>query len=135
MVMLGLTGAIQYFLGYCFHSLLLQEAKCIRYWRIFLYPCWQRACVESVLRVMPLTRLATDAFGLVTICLVSLLILLCFLCIIYSCYFRSCFHSQGFAQLGYFSGPWIIRITFILFAIWWGFGEIARFSLLRREEY
>ena len=89
--------------------------------------------MESVLRVMPLTRLAADAFGVVTICLVSLLILLGFLCIIYSCYFRSRIHSQGFVQLGYFSGPWIIRITFILFAIWWGIGEIVRLSLLRSE--
>ena len=89
--------------------------------------------MESVLRVMPLTRLAVDAFGVVTICLVSLLILFDFLCIIYSCYFRSRIHSQGFVQLGYFSGPWIIRITFILFTIWWGIVEIVRLSLLRSE--
>lgn len=89
--------------------------------------------MESVLRVMPLTRLAADAFGVVTICLVSLLTLLGFLCIIYSCYFRTRIHSRGFVQLGYFSGPWIIRIIFILFAIWWGFGEIIRLSLLRSE--
>ncbi|KAL6329133.1 hypothetical protein AAG906_007679 [Vitis piasezkii] len=57
------------------------------------------------------------------------LTLLGFLCIIYSCYFRTRIHSRGFAQLGYFSGPWIIRIIFILFAIWWGFGEIIRNSL------
>ncbi|XP_034687649.1 uncharacterized protein LOC117915978 [Vitis riparia] len=82
---------------------------------------------------MPLTRLAADAFGVVTIRLVSLLTLLGFLCIIYSCYFRTRIHSQGFVQLGYFSGPWIIRIIFILFAIWWGFGEIIRLSLLRSE--
>ncbi|CBI29683.3 unnamed protein product, partial [Vitis vinifera] len=52
---------------------------------------------------MPLTRLAADAFGVVTICLVSLLTLLGFLCIIYSCYFRTRIHSRGFVQLGYFS--------------------------------
>lgn len=98
-----------------------------------MYPCWQRACVESVLRVMPLTRFAADTLGVLTVCLVALLILLGFLCIIYLFYFRSRIRSQGFAQLRYFSGPWIIRITFILFAIWWGFGEIIRLSLLRRE--
>ena len=88
--------------------------------------------MESVLRVMPLTRFSADAFGVVTICLVALLILLGLLCIIYSFYFRSRIRSQGFIQLSYFSGPWIIRITFILFAIWWGFGEVIRLSLLRR---
>lgn len=98
-----------------------------------MYPCWQRACVESVLRVMPLTRFAADTLGVLTVCLVALLILLGFLCIIYLFYFRSRIRSQGFVQLSYFSGPWIIRITFILFAIWWGFGEIIRLSLLRRE--
>ncbi|GAV63285.1 hypothetical protein CFOL_v3_06804 [Cephalotus follicularis] len=82
---------------------------------------------------MPLTRLVADAFGAVTISLVALLILLGLLCIGYSFYFRSRVRSQGFVQLSYFSGPWIIRITFILFAIWWGCGEILRLSLLRRE--
>ncbi|KAJ4717558.1 Plasminogen activator inhibitor [Melia azedarach] len=82
---------------------------------------------------MPLTRFVTDAFGVATICLVAILILLGLLCIIYSFYFRSRIRSEGFVQLSYFSGPWIIRITFILFAIWWGFGEIIRLSLLRRE--
>ncbi|KAK9929006.1 hypothetical protein M0R45_026117 [Rubus argutus] len=82
---------------------------------------------------MPQTRFAADTLGVLTVCLVALLILLGFLCIIYLFYFRSRIRSQGFAQLRYFSGPWIIRITFILFAIWWGFGEIIRLSLLRRE--
>lgn len=82
---------------------------------------------------MPLTRFAADTLGVLTVCLVALLILLGFLCIIYLFYFRSRIRSQGFVQLSYFSGPWIIRITFILFAIWWGFGEIIRLSLLRRE--
>lgn len=98
-----------------------------------MHPCWQRACVESVLRVMPLTRFAADAFGVVTICLVALLILLGLLCIVYSCYFRSRVRSQDYIQLSYFSGPWIIRITFIFFAIWWGFGEIIRLNLLRQD--
>ncbi|KAK1385740.1 putative Transmembrane protein [Heracleum sosnowskyi] len=39
----------------------------------------------------------------------------------------------GFVRLGYFSGPWIIRITFILFAIWWCVAEILRLNLLRSE--
>ncbi|OAY39692.1 uncharacterized protein LOC110624908 [Manihot esculenta] len=82
---------------------------------------------------MPLTRFATDALGVVTICLVALLVLLGLLCIVYSFYFRSRIRNQGLIQLSYFSGPWIIRITFILFVIWWGFGEIIRLSLLRRD--
>jgi hypothetical protein len=88
--------------------------------------------VESVLRVMPQTRFDADTFGVVTICLVVVLILLGLLCIIYSFYFRSRIRSQGCIQLSYFSGPWIIRITFILFVIWWGFGEVIRLSLWRR---
>ncbi|CAH8357918.1 unnamed protein product [Eruca vesicaria subsp. sativa] len=82
---------------------------------------------------MPLTKLVPDAFGVVTICLVLLLILLGLLCIAYSFYFQSHVRRLAFLQLGYFSGPWIIRITFILFAIWWGIGEILRLSLLRRH--
>jgi hypothetical protein len=88
--------------------------------------------VESVLRVMPQTRFDADTFGVVTICLVVVLILLGLLCIIYSFYFRSRIRSQGCIQFSYFSGPWIIRITFILFVIWWGFGEVIRLSLWRR---
>ncbi|XP_010553696.1 PREDICTED: uncharacterized protein LOC104823706 [Tarenaya hassleriana] len=82
---------------------------------------------------MPLAKLASDAFGVVTICLVALLILLGFLCIAYSLYFQSHVHKRDFLRLGYFSGPWIIRITFILFAIWWAIGEIFRLSLLRLD--
>ncbi|KAF7802407.1 Uncharacterized conserved protein UCP031277 [Senna tora] len=91
-----------------------------------------RACVESVLRVMPLTRFAADAIGVVTICLVAILVILGVLCIVYTFYFRTRIRHQGFVQLDYFCGPWIIRITFILFAIWWGFGEILRLSLISR---
>ncbi|XP_062030113.1 uncharacterized protein LOC133745971 [Rosa rugosa] len=82
---------------------------------------------------MPQTRIAADTLGVLTVCLVALLILLGVLCITYLFYFRCRIRSQGFVQLSYFSGPWIIRITFILFAIWWGIGEIIRLSLLRRE--
>lgn len=89
--------------------------------------------MESVLRVMPLTRIAADTLGVLTVCLVALLILLGSLCIIYLFYFRSRIRNQSFVQLSYFSGPWIIRVTFVLFAIWWGIGEIVRLSLLRRE--
>lgn len=89
--------------------------------------------MESVFWVMPLTSLVADALGVVTICLVAVLALLGLLCILYSCYFRTHIRSQGFSQLGYFSGPWIVRITFILFAIWWGIGEILRLNFLRRE--
>ncbi|RVW28931.1 hypothetical protein CK203_102855 [Vitis vinifera] len=57
------------------------------------------------------------------------LTLLGFLCIIYSCYFRTRIHSRGFVQLGYFSGPWIIRIIFILFAIWKQSASITLFQI------
>ncbi|XP_022762712.1 uncharacterized protein LOC111308565 [Durio zibethinus] len=82
---------------------------------------------------MPLTRYSAEAFGVLTICLVALLILLGLLCIAYSIYLRSRVLRLGFIQLSYFSGPWIIRITFILLAIWWGFGEIVRLNFLRRQ--
>ncbi|XP_052194635.1 uncharacterized protein LOC127802702 [Diospyros lotus] len=82
---------------------------------------------------MPLTRFAADALGVVTICLVAVLVLLGLFCILYTFYFRSLIHGQGFIQLSYFGGPWVIRITFVLFAIWWGFGEIVRLNLLRKE--
>ncbi|KAJ6715551.1 PLASMINOGEN ACTIVATOR INHIBITOR [Salix viminalis] len=82
---------------------------------------------------MPLTSAAADALGVVTICLVAILILFGLVCIAYSFYFRSRVRSQGFSQLSYFSGPWIIRLTVILFVIWWGVGEIIRLSLLRRK--
>lgn len=89
--------------------------------------------MESVVWVMPLTSLVAEALGVVTICLVTVLALLGLLCILYCCYFRSHIRSQGYIQLGYFSGPWIIRITFILFSIWWGIGEVVRLNFLRRE--
>ncbi|MBA0676758.1 hypothetical protein Goari_018218 [Gossypium aridum] len=82
---------------------------------------------------MPLTRYSAETFGVLTICLVALLILLGLVCIGYSFYLRSRVLRQGFIQLSYFTGPWIIRITFILFAIWWGFGEITRLNFLRRR--
>ncbi|MBA0823594.1 hypothetical protein Goarm_020314 [Gossypium armourianum] len=82
---------------------------------------------------MPLTRYSAETFGVLTICLVALLILLGLVCIGYSFYLHSCVLRQGFIQLSYFTGPWIIRITFILFAIWWGFGEITRLNFLRRQ--
>ncbi|KAE9446822.1 hypothetical protein C3L33_21278, partial [Rhododendron williamsianum] len=82
---------------------------------------------------MPLTRVVADALGVLTICLVALLVLLGLFCILYSVYFRSHIRTPGFIQLSYFSRPWIIRIVFILFAICWGCGEIVRLNLLRQE--
>ncbi|KAI9121768.1 hypothetical protein K1719_007158 [Acacia pycnantha] len=81
---------------------------------------------------MPLTRFAADAFGVVTICLIVFLVILGLLCIVYTCHFRSHSRHQGYLQLNYFSGPWIIRITIIVFAIWWGIGEIIRLTLISR---
>lgn len=89
--------------------------------------------MESVVWVMPQSRFVADALGVVTICLVAVLVILGFICIIYSIYFRNRIVGQGFSQLSYFSGPWIIRITYIFFAVWWGVGEIIRLTLLRRH--
>ncbi|XP_047322831.1 uncharacterized protein LOC124926617 [Impatiens glandulifera] len=82
---------------------------------------------------MPLKNIVADSLGVLTICLVGLLVLLGLFCIIYSFYFHRQIHNQGYIELGYFSGPWIVRITFILFVIWWGFGEIVRLNFLRGE--
>ncbi|KAG6408713.1 hypothetical protein SASPL_131734 [Salvia splendens] len=82
---------------------------------------------------MPQSRLVADALGVVTICLVTVLVVLGLFCIIYSFYFRSRILGQGFSQLSYFSGPWIIRITYIFFAVWLGVGEIIRLNLLRHH--
>lgn len=87
--------------------------------------------MESVLWVMHVNRVVADALGVVTICLVSVLVLLGLFCVLYSFYFRN--RIKGFTQLGYFSGPWIIRILFIFLATWWGLGEIFRLNLLRRD--
>lgn len=89
--------------------------------------------MESVVWVMPQSRFVADALGVVTICLVAVLVILGLFCIIYSFYFRSRILGQGFSQLSYFSGPWIIRITYIFFAVWWGVGEIIRLNLLRHH--
>ncbi|XP_051137212.1 uncharacterized protein LOC127255621 [Andrographis paniculata] len=82
---------------------------------------------------MPLTRVVADALGVVTVCLVAILVLLGVLCILYSLYLRSLIHGQALAPLTYFSGPWIIKILFIILAMWWGACEIARLSLLRHK--
>lgn len=89
--------------------------------------------MESIFWVMPLTSVVADALGVVTISLIAVLGLLGLLCILYSLYFRDHIRSQGYTQLGYFSGPWVIRIVFILFTIWWGLGEILRLEFLRRD--
>ncbi|CAA2933903.1 uncharacterized protein LOC111376972 [Olea europaea subsp. europaea] len=82
---------------------------------------------------MPITRVVADALGVVTICLVAVLVLLGVFCTVYLLYFRKRIRSQGLIWLNYFSGPWIIRIALISFAIWWGVWEIIRLNLLRRE--
>lgn len=88
--------------------------------------------MESIFWVMPLTSLVADALGVVTISLVTILGLIGLLCILYSFYFRNHIHSQN-THLGYFSGPWIIRIIFIFFSIFWGLSEILRLEFLRHE--
>ncbi|KAL1812709.1 hypothetical protein ACET3Z_022774 [Daucus carota] len=80
---------------------------------------------------MPQKRFDADALGVVTVCLVALFVVFGLFCIVYSFYFRTRIRRQGFTRLRYFSGPWIIRIIFILLAIWWCVGEIIRLNLLR----
>ncbi|KAL6531595.1 hypothetical protein OROMI_027958 [Orobanche minor] len=83
---------------------------------------------------MPQKRFIADALSVVTISLVAILVLLGLFCIIYTLYLRNRIRSQGLVRLNYFSGPWIIRITYIFFALWWGVGEILRLELLRHNE-
>ncbi|KAJ6821187.1 uncharacterized protein M6B38_393215 [Iris pallida] len=83
-----------------------------------------------VLSAMHLTRLATDVFGWVTISLVSLIAVVGLLCIYLSVYFQIRIQRRGSLQLGFFNGPWIIRIALILVSVWWGFGEIARLTFI-----
>ncbi|KAM7478772.1 hypothetical protein LguiA_026985 [Lonicera macranthoides] len=82
---------------------------------------------------MPQKISIADALGVVTICLVAILVLIGLLCILYSLYLRNRIRRQRFYKLNYFTGPWIIRIVFVVFVIWWGFGEIARLNFLRGE--
>jgi len=96
------------------------------------HPCSQRAWIEFVLQVMSISRFSAEVFDVVTICLVSILILLGLVCIAASFYYHYRIHKKGFDHLNYFSGPWIIRIAFILFVIWWSLGEIIQLTLLRR---
>ncbi|XP_074578802.1 uncharacterized protein LOC141835269 [Curcuma longa] len=80
---------------------------------------------------MPITRFATDAFGILTISLVFLAAVLGLVCIFHSLYFQFCIRRRCYPQLNYFNGPWISRIFLILVSIWWGFGEIIRLSYLK----
>lgn len=86
--------------------------------------------MEFILRVMPLPRYISDAFGAVTISLVFILVLLSLFCIIYTIYFQLQIIQQGHLHLGYFNGPCLIRIVFVLVTIWWGFGEVIRLRFL-----
>ncbi|KAJ1286543.1 hypothetical protein BS78_03G360500 [Paspalum vaginatum] len=83
---------------------------------------------------MPQTRVAADAFGVLTIALFALFAALGLFCIFQSVYFR-CRIQRGppFLPLGYFNGPWVTRIALILITIWWGVGEIVRLSFLKRK--
>ncbi|KAK4424440.1 hypothetical protein Salat_1637400 [Sesamum alatum] len=114
-------------------NLLALSEESFTRWRFFLCPCWRRACVDSLLWVMPLTRFVADALDVVTICLVAVFVLLGLFCIVHLFYFRNEIRSQGLVQLSFFNGPWIIRITYIFFAVWWSIGEIIRLNLLRRK--
>lgn len=80
---------------------------------------------------MPLTRLAADTLGVVTIVLVFLLALFGLYCIFQTVYFQLRIQRGDFVQLGYFNGPWITRIALVLVVIWWGLWEIGRLTLLK----
>ncbi|XP_057550022.1 uncharacterized protein LOC130828191 [Amaranthus tricolor] len=82
---------------------------------------------------MPLTSQAVDALGVVTISLVVFLVVSGLLCILYLLYFRARIQRSELRLLGYFNGPWIVRIILILFGICWGFGEVVRLSFFRRK--
>ncbi|KAL0412789.1 UNVERIFIED_CONTAM: hypothetical protein Sradi_1480600 [Sesamum radiatum] len=69
---------------------------------------------------MPLTRFIAEALDVVTICLVAVFVLLGLFCVVHLFYLRNEIRSQGLVQLNFFNGPWIIRITYIFFAGWWG---------------
>ncbi|CAL9098828.1 unnamed protein product [Musa acuminata var. zebrina] len=99
--------------------------------RALRYRCSGRACVESVFRVMPLTRFSSDAFGVVTISLVIIFHVLAIRCIYQVVYLQVRIHRRDFLQLGYFNGPWITRIFLVIVAIWWSLSEIARLSFLK----
>ncbi|URE04022.1 hypothetical protein MUK42_22708 [Musa troglodytarum] len=99
--------------------------------RALRYRCSGRACVESVFRVMPLTRFSSDAFGVVTISLVILFHVLAIRCIYQVVYLQVRIHRRDFLQLGFFNGPWITRIFLVIVAIWWSLSEIARLSFLK----
>lgn len=89
--------------------------------------------MAAVLRVMPLTREAADAFGVATITLFAIFAVLGLFCIFQSIYFRFRIRRGAFIPLGYFNGPWVTRIVLILITIWWGVGEIVRLSFLKRK--
>ncbi|EPS62446.1 hypothetical protein M569_12344, partial [Genlisea aurea] len=82
--------------------------------------------------VMPLTRSFADALNVLTIFLVASTLLLGVFCILYSVYFHLKIQNRDFVQLDYFAGPWITRITYVLFVLWWGLGEISRLTLLKQ---
>ncbi|CAA7400425.1 unnamed protein product [Spirodela intermedia] len=80
---------------------------------------------------MPQTGFTADAFGAVTIALVSLFLVLALLSVLYSVHFRLQIQKRSLLQLGYFNGPWATRIAFTSVAVWWSIWEIIRLSLLR----
>ncbi|ERM99675.1 uncharacterized protein LOC18427711 [Amborella trichopoda] len=82
---------------------------------------------------MPLTSQVADAFGAVTISLVILFILLGFFCILRLLHFHARIRRRSTPQLCYFSGPWFVRLSLILFFLLWSLGEVLRLSLLRKR--
>ncbi|OAY81942.1 hypothetical protein ACMD2_09712 [Ananas comosus] len=82
---------------------------------------------------MPLTRLVADAFGLATVTLGVLFIILSLLCIFQCGYFHIRIQRGALLQLGYFNGPWVTRIALILIAIWWTLGEAVRLTFLKKR--
>lgn len=89
--------------------------------------------MESVHHLMPLTRVSSDAFGVVTISLVLLFDILAVRCIYQVAHLRVRVQRREFIQLRYFSGPWITRIFLLIVAIWWSLSEVARLSIFKEK--
>ncbi|KAL5700552.1 hypothetical protein ACHQM5_025979 [Ranunculus cassubicifolius] len=83
---------------------------------------------------MLLSKPILDAFGVLTICLVCVLVLLGLFATYHTIHFCNGVRKQGYVQLDCFNKPWITRITFIFFAICSVAGEITRLTFLRHKQ-
>lgn len=82
---------------------------------------------------MPLTIFLTEVFGVLTVALVLLLIILGLFFIYRSLYLHIRILKRDFIHLVYFNGPWLARIFLVLVTIWWGFWETLRLTFLKEK--